>query len=94
VYEAQRLSEPPVTASVRDVVLLFTLPNSCPPTFLLPACLPACLPAVQALLAQKAAITNWAEFSKKNNITGWNESVPVCNWTRVTCTEQGSINSV
>lgn len=47
--------------------------------------------AAAALLAQSAAISNWAEFASQNNITGWNESTPVCQWTGVTCTPQGSI---
>ncbi|PRW61477.1 Serine threonine- kinase CTR1 isoform B [Chlorella sorokiniana] len=61
----------------------------------LPACTadfpPASAANAAALLAQSAAITNWAEFASQNNITGWNASVPVCNWTGVTCTPQGSI---
>lgn len=53
--------------------------------------LPAPSPAAAALLAQKARITNWAQFAGGNNITGWDEDwarpdgVRPCQWTGVGC---------
>ena len=41
--------------------------------------------AVDALLAQRAAITNWDAFAAANNVSGWQRDVPLCTWTGVTC---------
>lgn len=42
-------------------------------------------PAVMAaLLAQRNAIDNWADFSKANNITGWTSDIPYCQWDKRT----------
>lgn len=37
-----------------------------------------------ALLAQRDAITNWANFSAANNISGWTPDIPYCQWDRET----------
>lgn len=44
-------------------------------------------PTLAALLAQKAAIVNWQEYSSANNITGWDESEAVCTWIGITCND-------
>jgi len=44
--------------------------------------------AEEKLLAQKAAITNWAAWSEANDVVGWDESTPVCQWTGVSCGNQ------
>lgn len=43
-----------------------------------------------ALLAQRDAIDNWAEFKSKNNITGWTSDIPYCQWDKksVQCNPQ------
>ncbi|KAI3437798.1 hypothetical protein D9Q98_000245 [Chlorella vulgaris] len=48
------------------------------------------------LLSQRAAITNWEPWAAANNISGWvyNNSVPVCLWSGVTCTPDGAISSL
>lgn len=49
------------------------------------------LPDVKsALLMQRAAITNWDEFSAANGITGWDpldSADDVCTWTGVGCSD-------
>ena len=37
------------------------------------------------LLAQRDAIANWPLFSKNNNLTGWDDTTPVCQWGGITC---------
>lgn len=37
-----------------------------------------------ALLAQRDAIDNWAEFKQANNITGWTSDIPYCEWDKKT----------
>lgn len=46
------------------------------------ASLPA---AVACLLAQRDAFTNWAAFSAKKQVKGWDETTPVCDWKFVEC---------
>lgn len=50
-----------------------------------------CFVNTAALLAQKAAIVNWPEFSSANNVTGWDALADVCQWTGVTCNDTGSV---
>lgn len=50
--------------------------------------------AVAALLAQRQAISNWDKVVSGLELDGWNESVQVCSWTGVGCTDNGSIISV
>lgn len=50
--------------------------------------------AVQALLAQKAAIRNWQEFARGKNLTGWDAATPVCTWSGVSCSGKGAILTV
>lgn len=47
--------------------------------------------AVQRLLAQKAAITNWNEMAASNNIAGWDVNTPTCIWSGVTCGAGGEV---
>ncbi|KAL4423124.1 hypothetical protein ABPG77_004807 [Micractinium sp. CCAP 211/92] len=49
---------------------------------------------VQALLAQKAAISNWREFAASKNLTGWDAATPVCEWGGVTCSEEGAVITI
>ena len=50
--------------------------------------------AVAALLAQKQAITNWDNVTSSLGLTGWNSSVPVCEWYGIACSESGAIISL
>lgn len=50
--------------------------------------------AVSALLAQKNAIKNWEQVTASLDLVGWVESVPVCEWSGVGCTDNGSIITV
>lgn len=40
---------------------------------------------VARLLAQRDSISNWEEFSRANELEGWNADTPVCEWTGVVC---------
>ena len=60
---------------------------------MLRSCLhPSC--AGKALLAQRDAISNWDEFSAANDISGWNSTTDVCDWTLIYCTPEGAITEV
>ncbi|KAL4448381.1 hypothetical protein ABPG75_005600 [Micractinium tetrahymenae] len=48
----------------------------------------------ESLLAQKAAITNWAAFSFAAGLVGWDDRTPVCNWTGVECNAAGDVSSL
>lgn len=41
--------------------------------------------AVPWLLAQRDAFSNWPEFSSRHNITGWDETTPLCSWSCIDC---------
>ncbi|PSC69697.1 Serine threonine-kinase CTR1 isoform A [Micractinium conductrix] len=49
---------------------------------------------VASLLALRRSVSNWDAYSKGNKIAGWNESMPVCKWTGVTCSQEGAILAV
>ncbi|KAL4458293.1 hypothetical protein ABPG75_013158 [Micractinium tetrahymenae] len=49
---------------------------------------------VQALVAQKAAVSNWQEFASSNNISGWDAGTPVCKWKGIGCSAKGAILTV
>lgn len=47
--------------------------------------------ARQVLLSQKAAFSNWDRFAATNNFTGWDATMPVCDWTSISCDYNGTI---
>jgi hypothetical protein len=53
-------------------------------------CLPPpwLLTAAEALLAQRGAVTNWPQFAAANGIRGWDDSLPLCQWSGVVCSEE------
>ncbi|KAL4441802.1 hypothetical protein ABPG77_003718 [Micractinium sp. CCAP 211/92] len=52
------------------------------------------LTPAQALLAQKNAIVNWADFYAGNNMTGWTDATSdPCTWTGVLC-ENGAVTQL
>lgn len=73
------MQHPGLELQLRTAVPCLTAAAAFPPCA---ACAP---PAVPHLLAQRDAISNWAEFSSLNNVTGWNATAPLCSWTFITC---------
>lgn len=53
-------------------------------------------PAEATLLGVQRSISNWPEFSKANNLTGWgtDPSIPPCLWTGVGCDADGRLSSM
>lgn len=56
-----------------------------PSTSPLAHCLPWLATATLHLLEQRDAIENWDEFAAVNQLSGWNETAPVCEWSGVAC---------
>lgn len=62
---------------------------------LIPCHIPPCRThAVAALLEQRDAITNWAQFRAANNISGWapEAAADVCRWTGIRCNGAGEVS--
>lgn len=52
------------------------------------------LDAEAALLALRDSISNWLAFAAASGVDGWNATTPLCQWGGVSCTNQGSVQSV
>lgn len=50
--------------------------------------------AAQRLLAQRAAISNWAEFAAANSFNGWQAGTDACGRTGVTCGAGGEVQAL
>lgn len=47
-----------------------------------------------ALLALQAAVVNWDAYAAAAGLDGWDSSHSFCQWTGVSCTDQGLVQSM
>lgn len=50
--------------------------------------------AAASLLALREAITNWDAFAVAAGLRGWDSSLPPCQWSGVTCSDDGRVRSL